>query len=74
MKRGRDVRARRQAGMGWEPRELEEEHKGQNHNFKIKITLDSTLHTHTQPITAQKRVISDEVNAVQEKGESANSK
>ena len=47
MKTGQDVRARRQAGMGWEPGELKVEHKGQNHNLKIKITLDSTLHTHS---------------------------
>ena len=48
-------------------------HLGQNLNFKIKITLDSVLHTHTQPITAQKGVILDEVNGIQETGENTNS-
>ena len=49
-------------------------HLGQNHKFKIKITLDSVLHTHTEHITAQKRVVLDEVNGIQENGENTNSK
>lgn len=52
MKRGQDVRAKKQAGMGWEPGEMKEEHvEARTRTSKLKPRW-SRRSTHTEPITA----------------------
>lgn len=55
MKRGQNVRARKQAGMGWEPSEMKEEHtQARTATSKLKSHW-TQWSTHTQNPSAHRK-------------------